>query len=72
MRGITSRTRVQNLGGPFPGVGHAPGMHHDKVLPRGQRAAFEKLNDLAGMRVSLIDFGSLVAANDNAKTEGAA
>jgi hypothetical protein len=59
------RTRVQNIGGPFPGRGSAPTMVHDKVLPRGQRAAFEKLNDLAAMRPTISDAGSLVAANDN-------
>jgi hypothetical protein len=63
----TSRRRIQNIGGPFPGVGSAPTMIHDKVLPADGRAAFEKLNDIAGMRVSQIDFGSLVAANDNKK-----
>lgn len=59
------RTKVQNIGGPFPGKGAAPTMAHDKVLPRGQRAGFEKLNDLAAMRPTISDAGSLVAANDN-------
>jgi hypothetical protein len=40
-------------------------MKHDKVLPRGQRAGFEKLNDMAAMRPTVTDAGSLVAANDN-------
>jgi hypothetical protein len=59
------RTRVQNIGGAFPGRGAAPEMKHDKVLPRGQRAGFEALNDAAAMRPTTIDAGSLVAANDN-------
>lgn len=52
-------------GGPFRGRGAAPEMKHDKVLPRGQRAAFEALNDAASMRPTISDAGSLVAANDN-------
>ncbi|WFU88973.1 hypothetical protein QA644_08010 [Rhizobium sp. CC1099] len=40
-------------------------MTKDKVLPRGQRAAFEALNDAAAMRPHVTDAGSLVAANDN-------
>ncbi|WP_250972459.1 hypothetical protein [Agrobacterium rosae] len=40
-------------------------MVHDKVLPRGQRAAFEILNDAASMRGTIEDAGSLIAANDN-------
>jgi len=59
------RTRVENIGGPFPGAGAAPEMKHDFILPRDQRAAFEKLNDAAARRPSVIDFGSLVPANDN-------
>ncbi|MGR9420647.1 hypothetical protein [Rhizobium leguminosarum] len=59
------RTRVQNLGGPFPGKGAAPTMVRDKVLPHGQRAGFEKLNDLAAMRPAITDAASFVAANDN-------
>ncbi|MBX5017483.1 MULTISPECIES: hypothetical protein [Rhizobium] len=59
------RIRVQNIGGPFPGRGAAPEMLHDKILPRGQRAAFERLNDLAAMRPTVTDAGSLVAVNDN-------
>jgi hypothetical protein len=59
------RAKVQNIGGPFPGRGTAPTMARDKVLPRGQRAAFEALNDAAAMRPHLTDAGSLVAANDN-------
>ncbi|MBB3523097.1 hypothetical protein [Rhizobium sp. BK456] len=52
-------------GGPFPGRGAAPEMKHDKVLPRGQRAGFEALNDAAAMRPTITDAGSLLAANDN-------
>ena len=59
------RTRIQNIGGPFPGRGSAPSMTRDKVLPRGERAGFERLNDAAAMRPHLSDAGSLVAANDN-------
>jgi len=59
------RTRIQNIGGPFPGKGAAPTMIHDKVLPAAGRAAFEKLNDAASMHGSVMDAGSLVAANDN-------
>ncbi|TIX89204.1 hypothetical protein [Rhizobium sp. P44RR-XXIV] len=68
------RTRIQNIGGPFPGKGAAPSMLHDKTLPRGQRASFEALNDAASMRPAISDAGSLVAANDNrsAKKENAA
>ncbi|ASY62887.1 hypothetical protein SJ05684_c14390 [Sinorhizobium sojae CCBAU 05684] len=40
-------------------------MKHDFHLPRGQRAGFEKLNELAAMRPTVVDAGSLVAANDN-------
>ncbi|WP_223218203.1 hypothetical protein [Rhizobium wenxiniae] len=46
-------------------------MVHDKILPRGTRAAFEKLNDAAKMRPHVNDAGSLVAANDNHKREDA-
>lgn len=60
------RTNVQNIGGPFPGLGSAPEMNHDFTLPRDQRAAFEKLNDAAARRPTMTDFGSLVPANDNA------
>ncbi len=63
------RTRIQNIGGAFPGRGAAPEMNHGFYLPRGQRAGFEKLNDLAAMRPTVMDAGSLVAANDN-KPEG--
>ena len=59
------RARVQNIGGPFPGVGAAPAMTHDFVLPRDGRAAFEKLSDSISTRGVRMDFGSLVAANDN-------
>lgn len=59
------RTRIQNIGGPFPGVGSAPTMVRDKWLPKDGRAAFERLNDEAAMRGTVIDAGSLVAANDN-------
>lgn len=59
------RTRIRNIGGPFPGRGAAPAMVHDKVLPRGQRAAFEILNDEASMRPHMFDAGSIIAANDN-------
>lgn len=57
--------KIQNLGGPFPGKGAAPEMVHDKILPRGTRAAFERLNDAAKMRPHVRDAGSLAAANDN-------
>ncbi|WP_234896087.1 hypothetical protein [Sinorhizobium meliloti] len=40
-------------------------MKHDFHLPRGKRAGFEKLNDAAAMRPTIVDAGSLVAANDN-------
>jgi hypothetical protein len=40
-------------------------MTRDKVLPRGERAGFERLNDAAAKRPHLTDAGSLVAANDN-------
>ncbi|MDQ0558324.1 hypothetical protein QO004_000097 [Rhizobium mesoamericanum] len=69
---ITSRMRLQNLGGPFPGKGAAPTMAHDKILARGKRAAFEALNDAAAMRPTISDAGSLVAANDNDAKEDAA
>lgn len=69
---ITTRARLQNLGGPFPGKGAAPSMVHDKVLPRGKRAGFEALNDAAAMHPTISDAGSLVAANDNEKREDAA
>ncbi|TWB19500.1 hypothetical protein FBZ99_101269 [Rhizobium sp. ERR 1071] len=59
------RSRLENIGGPFPGIGAAPEMNHDFVLPRDKRAAFEKLNDAAARRPTAIDFGSLVPANDN-------
>ncbi|WP_230057844.1 hypothetical protein [Agrobacterium fabrum] len=59
------RLRVENIGGPFPGKGQAPSMSHDKVLPRNERAAFERLNDLAAMRPHVMDAGSLSPANDN-------
>lgn len=59
------RTRIQNIGGPFPGVGSAPTMVHDKWLPRSGRAAFERLNDEASMRPHVFDAGSMVAVNDN-------
>lgn len=57
--------KIQNIGGPFPGKCAAPEMNHDKVLPRGTRASFERLNDAAAMRPHVTDAGSLVAANDN-------
>lgn len=59
------RTSHRTQGGPFPGRGAAPSMKHDFHLPRGQRAGFEKLNDAAAMRPTIVDAGSLVAANDN-------
>jgi hypothetical protein len=59
------RTRLENIGGPFPGAGSAPEMNHDFILPRDQRAAFEKLNDAAARRPTMTDFGSVVPANDN-------
>ena len=55
------RSRIQNIGGAFPGRGAAPEMIHDKALPSGGCARFERFND--GCYVA--DFGSLVAANDN-------
>ncbi|AGB71019.1 MULTISPECIES: hypothetical protein [Rhizobium] len=61
------RARVQNIGGPFPGVGAAPEMTRDKVLPADGRAAFEKLNDAVSTSGVLINFGSFVPANDNDK-----
>ncbi len=63
--GVMIRLRVENIGGPFPGKGQAPSMAHDKVLPRNERAAFERLNDLAAMRPHVMDAGSLAPANDN-------
>lgn len=63
--GVMIRLRVENIGGPFPGKGQAPSMAHDKILPRNERAAFEKLNDLAAMRPHVMDAGSLSPANDN-------
>ena len=69
---MPTRNSYRNLGGPFPGRGAAPTMVHDKVLPRGKRAAFEALNDAAAMRPHVTDAGSLVAANDNCKKEDAA
>ncbi len=33
------RTRIQNIGGPFPGVGSAPTMVHDKWLPKDGSAS---------------------------------
>jgi len=59
------RLSHRTQGGAFPGRGAAPEMNHDYVLPRGQRAGFEKLNDMAAMRPHVTDAGSLVAANDN-------
>ncbi|MGZ9718833.1 hypothetical protein [Rhizobium miluonense] len=59
------RSRLENIGGPFPGVGAAPEMTRDFVLPRDRRAAFEKLNDAAARRPTMVDFGSLAPANDN-------
>lgn len=59
------RSSIRNIGGPFPGRGAAPEMKHDFHLPRGQRAGFECLNDMAANRPTIIDAGSLVAANDN-------
>ncbi|MBB6304032.1 hypothetical protein GGE67_004673 [Rhizobium leucaenae] len=69
---IKSRVRLQNLGGPFPGRGAAPTMTKDKVLPRGQRAGFESLNDAAAMRPHVTDAGSLVPSNDNKRHSAAA
>lgn len=59
------RTRNQNIAGPFPGIESAPAMVRDKWLPPDGRAAFERLNDEAAMRGTVINAGSLVAANDN-------
>ncbi|MGK9199027.1 hypothetical protein KXR50_00820 [Sinorhizobium meliloti] len=59
------RNSHRTQGGPFPGRGAAPAMTRDFHLPRGQRAGFEKLNDAAAMRPTVMDAGSLVAANDN-------
>lgn len=39
------RTRIQNIGGAFPGRGAAPAMTRDLHLPRGTMAKFERLND---------------------------
>lgn len=39
------RTRIQNIGGAFPGRGAAPAMTRDLHLPRGTVAKFERLND---------------------------
>ncbi|WP_246691061.1 hypothetical protein [Neorhizobium alkalisoli] len=47
-------------------------MNHDKLLPRGTRAAFERLNDAAAMRPHVVNAESLIAANDNRKLEDAA
>ncbi|ASY56355.1 hypothetical protein SS05631_c14170 [Sinorhizobium sp. CCBAU 05631] len=40
-------------------------MTRDFHLPRGRRAGFEKLNDAAAMRPTVMDAGSLMPANDN-------
>ncbi|MGJ7040520.1 hypothetical protein J2Y63_003785 [Shinella sp. BE166] len=39
------RTRIQNIGGAFPGRGAAPAMTRPLHLPRDERAKFERLND---------------------------
>lgn len=39
------RTRIQNIGGAFPGKGAAPAMTRDLHLPREGVAKFERLND---------------------------
>lgn len=59
------RTRIENIGGPFLGEGKAPSMSRDMRLPPDGRASLEALNDEAAMRPSIMDAGSLVAANDN-------
>lgn len=61
------RLRVENIGGAFPGKGQAPSMTHDKILPRNERAAFERLNDLAALRPHVMDAGSLTPTNDNGR-----
>ena len=58
------RTSFRNIGGPFPGKGSAPSMTKDFHLVDG-RASFERFNDEAAMRGSVMDAGSLAAANDN-------
>lgn len=63
--GDVIRTRFENTGGLFPGEGKAPSMSRDMRLPPDGRASFERLNDEAAMRPSIMDAGSLVAANDN-------
>ncbi|WP_234844118.1 hypothetical protein [Sinorhizobium meliloti] len=47
-------------------------MTRDFHLPRGERAGFEKLNDAAAMRPTVMDAGSLVPANDNKRVRLAA
>ncbi|WP_421579486.1 hypothetical protein [Shinella sp. M31] len=60
------RTRIQNIGGAFPGRGAAPAMTRDFHLARGERTAIDRLGDRAAFRpVVNSDAGSLVAANDN-------
>jgi hypothetical protein len=59
------RNSHRTQGGAFPGRGAAPAITRDFHLPRGQRAGFEKLNDAAAMRPTVMDAGSLVPANDN-------
>ncbi|GMB81236.1 hypothetical protein NN6n1_20190 [Shinella zoogloeoides] len=60
------RTRIQNIGGAFPGRGAAPAMTKGLYLPRGERTAIDRLGDRAALRpVVTTDAGSLVAANDN-------
>lgn len=60
------RTKIQNIGGAFPGRGAAPEMTRDFHLPRGERTAIDRLGDLAAFRPKVrTDAGSLVAANDN-------
>lgn len=66
------RLSHRTQGGPFPGKGAAPTMAHDKVLPRGQRAGFEALNDAAAMHPTVMDAGSPVAADDNAPPQRSA
>ncbi|MXN45908.1 hypothetical protein GR138_11955 [Shinella kummerowiae] len=60
------RTRIQNIGGAFPGRGAAPAMTKGFYLARGERTAIDRLSDRAAYRpVVNSDAGSLVAANDN-------
>lgn len=60
------RTRIQNIGGAFPGRGAAPAMTRGFYLARNEHTAIDRLGDGAALRpVVNTDAGSLVAANDN-------